>query len=372
MATGSIQTVPMAKEQARSIPSLDGLRAFSILTVILGHSVWFMPEWIRGNTLYVNCLGNSRLGVTTFFIISGFLITNLLLREMDKTGTISLRHFYFRRSMRIFPAFYVYVLVVVVLWALHRAEMDRTSLLASITYTWCYVPQAKALLVQHSWSLSIEEQFYLFWPALMVWLHRRDRIIEASLALIVLMPIVRLYFYFTHPALRGLDYYLIYGWLDTMMVGCLLALANRRASFQQWKRRWMRPWLGLLCGLVGFYLNPLLVLHLHKPWQGLYMLVGAPLVTAVSIAGFLLYVVEHRESMAGRVLNQRWIMRIGMLSYSLYLWQQMFVPGERHDLPWGWLWMVLAAVASYYLVEQPFLRLRAWLETRRGQMPARS
>ena len=247
-----------------------------------------------------------------FFVISGFLITNLLLRELNKTGTISLGQFYFRRSMRIFPAFYFYLAVIgVLLWRHILPSMSPKSFIAAATYTWCYYPQASGKFLQHSWSLSIEEQFYLFWPVLLLLFHRRRHIVQVSVALIALMPFLRLAFYFRYPALRGLDYYLIYGWLDTMLVGCLLALLNPNQTFLRWKDRILTSRVALVMALVAFYINPVLIDMLPKPYGGFYSEVIAPFTTALCIAGVLLFVVEHPGSLAGRILNLPWIRRIG-------------------------------------------------------------
>lgn len=349
--------------QDRSIPSLDGLRALSVLTVVLAHSSWYIPEVVRDNGFYRFGIGNSRSGVTVFFVISGFLITNLLLRELDKTGGISLKHFYLRRSMRIFPAFYLYLLIIAGLWIFHVMPQDPRSFIAALTYTWCYYPQAQGYLLQHSWSLSIEEQFYLFWPALLVVLHAKDQIIRATVVLILVMPLVRLFFYFHYPSLRGYEYYLIYGWFDTMMVGCLLALINRRSYFVQWKRRYVNAWTASAMAAVAFYLNPAVNALLPKPYSGFYALVIYPVTTAVCISGTLLYVVENSETMVGRLLNLGWLRQIGILSYSLYLWQQILMSEHLHLLPYGYLYLLVAAALSFWLVEKPFLRLRAWIET---------
>jgi peptidoglycan/LPS O-acetylase OafA/YrhL len=357
---------PALSEKHRNIPSLDGLRALSILSVIFAHTNWFLPRFLTGSSLFQFTIGNSRSGVTVFFVISGFLITNLLLKEFDKTGKIALGRFYFRRSMRIFPAFYLYLLVVGVLMLLHRLPaMNLRSFLAAATYTWCYYPQAQGYFLQHSWSLSIEEQFYLFWPALLLLLHSRNLIVRASVALIVLMPALRVLLYFLAPGLRGYEYYLIYGWLDTMMVGCLLALLNRVGWFRQLKGRFLNWATALAMGAFAFYLNPMLVAVLPKPYSGLYALLLYPFLTAACIAGVLLFVVEHPGSIAGRFLNLAWLRWIGVLSYSLYLWQQLFVSQHLHVLPYGYLFLLLASLSSFWLVEQPFLRLRTWIERRR-------
>jgi len=149
----------MAASTSRSIPSLDGLRAASVAVVIVGHSLAYLHgEANRFPYLQLSELGQS--GVDAFFVISGFLITYLLLKEKDATGTISLRNFYFRRFFRIFPPFYAYLAVVGILWVAGLARQDVRAFLSAATYTWNYAPHATSWLLAHTWSLSLEEQFY--------------------------------------------------------------------------------------------------------------------------------------------------------------------------------------------------------------------
>jgi peptidoglycan/LPS O-acetylase OafA/YrhL len=349
--------------ERRGIPSLDGLRAFSILAVILGHSAWATSAHLTGNSLY-RSFANGGSGVAVFFVLSGFLITNILLKEFDRTGDISLRRFYFRRSMRIFPAFYLYLAVIGILWAIHRIPEEPRSFAISGLYLWSLIPNAHGYFLQHSWSLSIEEVFYLFWPLLLVTLHSRGFLLRAALGLMLAMPLVRLLFYFLWPALRGYEYYMVYGWLDTMMAGCLLALINQKPWFVHGKRRYLTPWTVGPMTVTAFYLLPELDRLLVSPYKGFTAFLVTPTVRALCIAGMMIYVVDHEHGLAGKLLNWKWVRRAGLISYSLYLWQQIFMSEQLHVLPYGYLYLLAAAIASYLLVEQPALKLRSWLERR--------
>ena len=141
-------------------PSLDGLRAFSIVLVLIAH-VSLQYPWLRR---FVEHVGN--YGVRIFFVISGFLITGLLLKELTKTGRISLKSFYIRRTLRIFPAFYVYVLTVVILAWAGILILLPGDLLHAVTYTMNY-HMVRSWWLNHMWSLSVEEQFYLLWPTVL-------------------------------------------------------------------------------------------------------------------------------------------------------------------------------------------------------------
>ena len=349
---------------SRSIPSLDGMRAIAVTMVIFGHSSWFFPVSIRANSLFSDALGNGGNGVAIFFVLSGFLITDILLKEFEKTHTVSLKRFYFRRSLRIFPAFYFYLAVMGVLWALHRIPEQPRSFAISATYLWSCFPHPQGYFIQHTWSLSVEEIFYLFWPALLVLLHNRSRAVTAAATAVIAMPFVRILVYLSAPSMRGMEYYMVYGWLDTMMVGCLLALLSRRPTFQTWKNRLLNGWTVAGMAFFVFYANVRLKHWMHSPYRGFYDLGFSPFLSSLCIAGVLMYVMEHADSPVGRVLNLPIMRRIGVMSYSLYLWQQLFLSQELRLLPLGYVFLLLTATFSFYVIEQPCLRLRSAMEQR--------
>jgi peptidoglycan/LPS O-acetylase OafA/YrhL len=153
---------------SRNIPSLDGMRAFSVLLVLVGHET----SSVLGR-LPIGLFRNGALGVNVFFVISGFLITHLMLGELDATGWLSLKNFYIRRAFRIFPAYYAYLAVVGVLSLAHFYPVDWKSLLGAATYTLDYFPMPLPWILAHSWSLCAEEHFYLLWPACIALVPRR-------------------------------------------------------------------------------------------------------------------------------------------------------------------------------------------------------
>src|SRR4029077_7675427 len=170
------------------IPSLDGLRAISIVMVLFAHLAGtrgFPVPAVAGNLL-----GLAELGVHVFFVISGYLITRLLIDELDQHGRISLRHFYFRRTMRIFPPYYAYLGVVFLLSVAGALQLAPHDLVHGLTYTSNYYP-GRSWFLGHTWSLSVEEQFYLLWPAIMVLAGRRRTVVFAALT-VLLVPIIRL------------------------------------------------------------------------------------------------------------------------------------------------------------------------------------
>jgi peptidoglycan/LPS O-acetylase OafA/YrhL len=213
------------------IPSLDGLRALSIVLVIIAHfaGTAHLPKSFEP----IEHLGN--YGVRFFFVISGFLITTLLLKEYAKTKSVSLRHFYIRRCLRILPAFYVYVGSIVVLTAIGLITLYPGDLLHALTYTMNYqnipvdIPNGRAngWYLTHLWSLSVEEQFYLLWPLLFLLLRPRRALTLAGFV-ILLAPVLRAAMW-RHLSPAGFDIVTtavsrqFEAVADALATGCLLA-----------------------------------------------------------------------------------------------------------------------------------------------------
>jgi peptidoglycan/LPS O-acetylase OafA/YrhL len=349
--------------QSRDIPSLDGLRALSIGIVILSHCWSSMPVAVRNIPLVPAILSDGHLGVAVFFVISGYLITLLLLRELDASGTISLKRFYFRRSLRIFPAFYVFMAVMAILWAMGIIPEHWPSFLAAATYMRAYYRDAQGIFIAHTWSLSIEEQFYLAWPLILLRL-RRERAMLAALTTVIMMPLVRLAMYWLTPTLRGHEGYMIQGWIDTIMVGCLLALLKGDARWERCHRRYLNAWTASALMALAFVVTPYVYSKLEGRIAGAYGLAVFYSIQPICIGAVLLYVVENSKSFAGKILNTALLRHIGVISYSLYLWQQLFTSPEMHLFPLGLLYLLIVAESSYWFIEQPALRLRSNLERR--------
>ena len=323
------------------LPSLDGMRGLSILLVVLGHLVSTPQPYPLSILYYTGEIGS--FGVKVFFVISGFLITELLLREKGKTGRLSLKKFYLRRVRRIFPAFYIFLLAMWMLNRTHVLHVPLADFLHAATFTANIPPMGWDLL--HIWSLSVEEQFYLLWPALLIILGARWSI-RLMAALTMLSPLVFAFSLHAHVRLGQA--------MSGLAAGCVLA--GWRSAFHE-STRYMRflenRWSAILLALSLFTMESLRRFSFYE--------LLAPLISVV-IALLLDCVITVPESSVGRVLNWRPLIYVGGLSYSLYLWQQIFL---NH---WGSNWFNVfpvnlvcsfaLALASFYLVERPFLRRR--------------
>ena len=317
------------------IPTLDGLRAFSILCVIAGHCA------IAHKLMMADHLAG--FGVQVFFVISGYLISTLLLKEHARTGGIDLRAFYIRRSFRIFPAAFTYIGIVALL-----APAARPDLAYALTYTMSYHTSKTSSLLQHLWSLSCEELFYLLWPlALVIGFRWRGRI---AVVAIVLAAAFRISCYAggTEPLRRVLHFYFP-SVVDSLAAGCLLAIyapdvRKRFGSLSQ------SSGVALCLPVLTFIVAVLL-------WSGPAVLTIFWGVIPLLIALSMFILIERGDW----ILNNRAASAIGVLSYSLYLWQQPFTLADRASLVVSLVLLVSFATTSYAVVEHPMLKLGARL-----------
>ena len=194
----------------KRIPSLDGLRAISITLVVLSHLV----KWKHISLDVIGSYGS--LGVQFFFVLSGYLITNLLLREHERTSAISLKDFYIRRAFRIFPAAFVFLGIVTILY---WHQMRWYHVAAAALYV-TNMDLTRPWIFGHLWSLSIEEQFYLLWPfALKKW-YKHQSAILAGVFIFTPLFWVGLYAFKVHNGLVGS----LPADADKLAIGCLLAI----------------------------------------------------------------------------------------------------------------------------------------------------
>jgi peptidoglycan/LPS O-acetylase OafA/YrhL len=346
---------PMVQARASGsgrIATLDGLRGISILLVLFGHAfgTGILPRTKSAHLV-------SEIGVRTFFVISGFLITTLLVRERARHGRISLFGFYKRRTLRIFPAFYGYLAVVALLSIMGLAPVAGHDLANAATYTMNFHTE-RPWLLGHLWSLSVEEQFYLIWPLVLV-LIGVTRAASFAVVAIVAAPILRLVAWYRWPELRGLTDQALPFVFDSLATGCALAIARDRLEAS--------PRYRAVLDAPSFWLIPAFLMGamvITRPWFDLG--VGTTLVN-LGIAFAVHHCVSRPTGIVGQFLERRSLVWIGTLSYSLYLWQQPFM--NRSASAWINIFPInivlafAAAMVWYYAVERPMLRLRRAPET---------
>jgi peptidoglycan/LPS O-acetylase OafA/YrhL len=336
-------------------PELDGLRGIAIILVLLIH-VLGSPK-------------GGLLGVDIFFTLSGFLITTLLLEEWRVQTSISLRHFYLRRSFRLFPALAVFIVSYVLFVLAFGNGNDGMRLQGAgfaITYSANWVMAFNRPFpeweIGHLWSLAVEEQFYLLWPAFLLLLLKSGLGLR-GLTWTVLGMILAVVAWRTFLDLHGVDDSRLYFATDTrfdqLLVGCLASiLFVSRGKGQAGSRALM------FGGLVGalFLVWRIFEANFRSAWSFKIGLTLFATATALTIYAC----VTESFPLLKRALSAKWLVFVGIISYSLYLWHvASSLLLERLTHLNGWRSAVaevafafIAACASYYLVELPFLRRR--------------
>lgn len=349
------------------VPCLDGLRGVAILMVLGRHAMgdgFWAPDWVCW------LLRRGYVGVDLFFVISGFLITLLLLRESDRTGAISLRGFYARRALRILPAMLAYLAFVAGMQVAGVADLDAIDWAMALTQTSNFHgPFGQgARPVEHLWSLSVEQHFYLLWPPALVAFGVR-RAGPILVAVVLASPAIRMALW--HVTEHRADLARVTpARLDAIAIGCLVAVVCRNARAQP-LLGWLGdhcPWVIAAC-LAGVTLADGVLGH-----SGKYQILFAQPVLSAALAVTLVACVYGSGGRVGRLLDAGPLAGVGVISYSLYLWQQPFLASGT---PWagsGWPLSMgltfLAACVSYWCVEKPFLALKDCWAARPGPRPA--
>ena len=323
-----------AQPRPHRIPSLDGLRGISIWTVILAHaSNHFQATVLKAHLFHSGVWVLAYFGVTVFFVISGFLITSLLIKEYDRSSRIDLRHFYRRRAVRILPASLVYIGVVI---ALGSATWSQSAY--ALTFTTSYFFKQAYTPLQQLWSLSVEEQFYLLWPLIFLLGVRNAK----RWAVMVVCPLLRLFL--KHRGYPEVEH-LAPAIADSIGAGCLLALYYDKVRALVLRYFVSGPGFALLC-LTSLAASELV--FKFDLWE-LWGMVPGMIALIIGAA------IERRDT----VLNAGPLVWSGLLSYSLYLWQQPFLvlKGRLDFLSVRLFATFAAAYLSYRFIERPALNI---------------
>ena len=307
---------------------LDGLRAIAVGLVMLTHAKWPWPN------------NGGDAGVTAFFVLSGYLITNLLVNERVRRGRIDIVAFYRRRMVRLAPALLALLAFTLVFglafgWGSSHWQVGLLSCFAYVS-NWVMVGGVSIDPLNHTWSLAIEEQFYLVWPVLVILL--RGRLLQFAVVGIVIASVVRLI------ASGPLESFSTITRADAILVGCVLALT---------RPRWPTPIAAI--GLVALFAVTLLAPSFD---------IGVPVAMLATAA-----VIGGRLELLGRFAP------IGIRAYSLYLWNSPMTVLFGSVGPIAPLLTILIGEASFRLFEAPVLRRgrmrrRALLESPVGPIPA--
>jgi peptidoglycan/LPS O-acetylase OafA/YrhL len=348
---------------ASRIPGLDFLRLTAVFLVIGYHAGLNPdngPEWLNGN-----------VGVEIFFVLSGFLITRILLDEHARHGRLDLMAFYQRRFARLMPVFYVYVLLCVVVVHLRHKELPWGVVWSSLLYVVNYyqgLNDAPTHVLSHCWSLAVEEQFYVLWPLVLAWSlkpGRRLQAIQLTWCIIVAMWVYRAWLFNAGLASDAYVYRALETRADQLLVGCALAMTVREPTLlSKLEALCLKVWPVLLAAAI-LVLSGTQGQHLVYRYSLGYVI--EPLMVFILIPACIL--AAHRAPGAGlqgwlsRLLNQRTVVQLGQASYGIYLFHQLiFHPMRTALAQWtgfylsfvlAFLMLGLVAHLSYTRFEQP-------------------
>lgn len=343
-----VREIPPILSQ-KVFPSLNGLRAVSILLVVFSH----IQETFK--VIIPNIAFIGPLGVDVFFVISGFLITTLCIKEKVVTGTLSLRKFYLRRFLRILPVAYLYIIVVAILNYFFKLDVAGNSFLVAALFlvdiSFFFNRVKFDWNLAHYWSLSVEEQFYIMLP---VFLKKQFKVFLAIVLFLTFGAPV-LYFAQTFSAflyrpafVSGINFIAKF---QGIAVGCLFSVM----VFKGWLNfgRW-RIWVTLLA------IFAITVVHFDS---GLNLMASSVnLFVSICIGFIVVGNLQYQNNLIYRFLNLRAMDLIGRLSYSIYIWQQLFLsnnpalPVSRYPL--NIIALIVIPLVSYFGYERVFLRIR--------------
>jgi peptidoglycan/LPS O-acetylase OafA/YrhL len=339
---------PLPPFQFHHIPELDGFRGLAVLMVVAGHYLEFRaPE-----NPYLATL--DRLGVLLFFVLSGFLITGLLYRERLATGKINFRFFYIRRILRLAPAFLLLISVTIVLMRFGViTDVSRQEILECLLYIRNIFGHSQTL--GHIWSLSLEEQFYLLWPLSfsLLPLKRSPTIVLGACLLLMLSRGLAIHAQrFSYSS--GVYYERPYFRFDSILIGAFLILwLSSSARAVSFLTRVLSRIPALLLWSILFVWT-----MFAESWTHAWHLSIQEGLVALCLG----QVVLHTHGALGKFMRLSALRYCGTISYSLYLWQQMFlvtsVPswGPFRRFPLEFIVPFSIAAASYRFLEKPILR----------------
>lgn len=357
---------PIADTSKGYWPELDGLRAISVLGVIGVHS-----------GLHIAHAGG--FGVQVFFVLSGFLITTLLVREFERAGAIDIAGFYLRRALRLFPALGVFLAICTLVslpsWAAYREQtLHAVPYAVAYSYNWVQALTNPAFgLITHTWSLAIEEQFYLVWPLVLIIgfrLGARSRGLLYVAACAAVLSAIWAHLLWTQTGSAARIYYGSDTGAAPLMLGSAAALLRLSVSWTENRIKILR-----VVGVIGLGMTALGFL---KAWPPGIEYSGVGFAMEVAVACGVLGVVTARFEPVSQLLSLSPLVLLGRISYGVYLWQGLVLMllGSYAQLsPMALLVVgtpltIAVALVSYLVVERPFLSIKDSLRrARRAGQP---
>lgn len=360
------EVVSTAPQTPVRIAFLDGMRGIAISIVVFCHLcasglVRPFDVWLTGSLF-----SDGRLGVGLFFVISGFIISSLILREKSDSPRAQLLGFYLRRSLKLIPPLFLLVGVTYLAnRALGSTVCSTRDYVSALTFTKEFFFPAKTMVgctkLVHLWSLSVEECFYLAWAPLLIF--RQDWLVRPLTLIIIGLGVVASLFnqYFSAGASllgQGVPPYIpLLPHLGELLIGAALADFHFHGKL---RRLTTSRWSPQLFGL-GMVALPVLHYSLYRTWIPQFFMASKPLFIGLFSASLILWVLTFPRSWLARCLEFGPLTFIGKRCYSIYLWQQFFFVFSNgaeafppwQALGWGFLGLAVVSTLSYQFIEEP-------------------
>lgn len=338
----------VTKNNKTYIRGFDGLRAISIILVLLDHLGVYNILRTPTNKSFIELISGNA-GVTIFFCISGFLITSLLIKEKQTKKFISIKNFIARRALRILPPYITFIIAAIILKYLGQIQFDSIAIFLSAVYAYNFIPRHFSTPeLAHLWSLAVEEQFYLTWPLVMKFFK--------GINFYILFLIIYVFgFYFSewssnHQQIR--ETYIVNRWFFPaalpIMTGSLFANLNNDI-FKHHKAFFTRYSI-LIVAITIYVLSPFIGFKNYSAF-----------IQSIGISLTLTWLLYNQHSIIAAVLEQKVISFIGKISYGLYIWQGLFLTNgptgelfiQKFPVNIGLTFVV--AIISYYTIEKKCL-----------------
>jgi len=311
-----------------------------------------------------------RVGVDIFFVLSGFLISTLLIKEKINNGQVSLKNFYLRRALRILPVAYLYLAVMIFLNQAFHLGITRNSFLSGFLFLKNLPGDIHDHWTGHFWSLSVEEQFYLFFPLLIIWmdLNKLFILISSVLSFVLLFSLLGVHRVTDGiPLLRSISHVMMYVFWEgpfAILVGCLFSILAYKGFFpaQPIRNNWLPAALFLTLAIL--IRSP--SFRLYSPYLSEFI--------ADMLTGLVIILSIRSTNLFTRLLSSRFFKLMGRLSYSIYIWQVLFIWTPIHLPPILWnlnrntrflvtdllrlAGILLLSALSFHFFEKKFLKIK--------------
>lgn len=313
--------------------------------VVVAHS---LPDlWLQEHRLWHLISGDT--GVLIFFVISGFLITSLLLREREQTGSINFKKFFARRFLRLLPPLVVLYLAIFVLMFTGVIQKTYIGLIISVFYLYNFVPNKfYTSVLGHTWSLALEEQFYFTWPFVISYLKDQRKLVFLGASAVILSVLFLLFIF----PIEFMGHFHASRWfipaISPIMIGAMLTISKDKIL------------QAVSSGIVQFI--AFLVLYCSPLYVPDSMIIISPIFQSFGIAFLLLLIINNQESFSVKLLNNPLTSYIGKISYGIYVYQGLFLrtgPGSENwfqQFPQNLILTLICAILSFELLEKYFLK----------------